>query len=577
MVGSRDYFNDDIDGQVNVSTRPRQPGSSLKPLVYATLFEKGYTPDTLLYDVLTNFSTDASKPYLPRNYNGAENGPISIRKALAGSLNIPAVKALYLSGVNNVISTAENLGYTTLSDRSRFGLALVLGGGEVKLLEHTNAYSAFARDGEISPITGIIKVEDKTGKVIEEFSLASKKVLDSQVARMINSILSDNEARSFTFGTNNPLTLGSRPVAAKTGTTNDYRDAWTIGYTPSIVTGVWVGNNNNEEMKGAGGSIGAAPIWQEYMKRILGDTPVEEFKSPDNFKTGKPILDGELTETDFLVDISTGQPSSENTPSELIGSVKKIAHHSILYYIDPEDPLGDAPKNPEKDPQYSLWEGAVISWAEKNATSTDPLETVITTPDSPVIIISLPFRNQTITQSQLEVLVEGSSPNGINYVDYFINNNLWETVEGEPKLFTKKIDFLSNGYHSLKARACDKNGACSENTIYFNLLILNNPVNNNPGSVTILSPKSGLTAKNYDWPLPVNVSLNQPKKVYSLNLLIRDENENISTIGSTNTFSSENNIIWNNPPPPGKYSVYVELIEWDGEKIKSEEFKITVN
>lgn len=578
MVGSRDYFNDEIDGQVNVSTRPRQPGSSLKPLVYATLFEKGYTPDTILYDVLTNFSTDTNKPYQPKNYNGTENGPVSIRKSLAGSLNIPAVKAIYLSGINNVIDTAENLGYTTFTDRSRFGLSLVLGGGEVKLLEHTNAYSAFARDGEISPITGILKVEDKDGRVIEEFSSSSKKVLDSQVARMINSILSDNTARAFVFGLNNPLTLGGRPVAAKTGTTNDYRDAWTIGYTPSLVTGVWVGNNNNQEMKAAGGSIGAAPIWQEYMKRVLGDTPVEEFKAPNDYKTGKSVLDGVITEETILVDISTGQPASENTPPELVGEVKRTAHHNILHYVNPEDPRGAQPENPATDPQYELWEKAVRSWAEKNSTSTKPI--LINNDNStgaPTIIISLPFKNQTITTPQLEVLVEGSGPQGISQIEYYLNNNLWETRLGEPQLFTKNINHLSNGYHALKARACDNSNLCSENTIYFNLLIPNNPVGSESSSVSIISPKNGLTTNGFDWPLPVKLIINNHTKVSSLSLLIKDNNRNITTIETPNPPSKEMDIIWDNPPPPGNYEFYVELLEWGGNKINSPSLFITVN
>ncbi|RLC39057.1 penicillin-binding protein, partial [Candidatus Falkowbacteria bacterium] len=240
MVGSRDYFDDEIDGQVNITTSKRQPGSSLKPVVYATAFMKGYTPDTILYDVVTNFSNNETEPYEPHNYDDQEHGPVTVRKALAGSLNIPAVKAIYLAGVDSVLDVTGALGYTTLNDRDRFGLSLVLGGGEVKLLEHTNAYGAFAREGILYPISAILKIEDKEGKLLEEFKAEEKKALDPKIARLINNILSDNGARAYAFGASNWLTLGSRPVAAKTGTTNDYRDAWTIGYTPSIVTGVWV-------------------------------------------------------------------------------------------------------------------------------------------------------------------------------------------------------------------------------------------------------------------------------------------------------------------------------------------------
>ncbi|MCX6795992.1 MAG: transglycosylase domain-containing protein, partial [Candidatus Falkowbacteria bacterium] len=244
MVGSRDYFNDDIDGQVNVITSQRQPGSSIKPIIYSAAFIKGYTPNTILFDVVTNFST-SDTPYEPHNYDSKEHGPVTMRQALAGSLNVPAVKTLYLAGVDNVLNLAQDFGYTTFSDRSRFGLSLVLGGGEVKPIEHFNAFSAFAREGIIHPVTGLLKVEDSAGNVLEEYKDdAGKQVIDPKIAREINNILSDNSARAFIFGEKNYLTLDNRPVAAKTGTTNDYHDAWTIGYTPSIVTGVWVGNSD---------------------------------------------------------------------------------------------------------------------------------------------------------------------------------------------------------------------------------------------------------------------------------------------------------------------------------------------
>jgi len=317
MVGSRDYFNDDIDGQVNIITSLRQPGSSLKPLIYAATFLRGYTPNTILYDVVTDFSNDKAEPYEPHNYDLREHGPVTIRKALAGSLNIPAVKALYLAGVDNVLDLAKDLGYSSLEERDRYGLSLVLGGGEVKLLEHANAFGVFAREGVLHPITGILRVEDSAGKTLEEFDEdKGKKVLDPKVARLINNILSDNSSRAYAFGASNWLTLGSRPVAAKTGTTNDYRDAWTIGYTPSIVTGVWVGNFDNTKMKrGAAGGVVAAPIWHDFMERVLGDTPIENFKTPDIKKTGKAILDGEIGTAQVIkIDKISGLLATEHTP-----------------------------------------------------------------------------------------------------------------------------------------------------------------------------------------------------------------------------------------------------------------------
>ncbi|MFA7701911.1 MAG: PBP1A family penicillin-binding protein, partial [Patescibacteria group bacterium] len=367
MVGSRDYFNDEIDGQVNIATSLRQPGSSIKPLVYATLFNKGYTPNTILYDVITNFAA-GGQAYEPHNYNGKEYGPVSIRQALAGSLNIPAVKAIYLAGIKNVITLAQDMGYTTLTDPDRYGLSLVLGGGEIKMVEHVNAFSAFAREGEFNPVSVILKIEDKDGKVLEEYKQKQKTVLSSQVAREINSILSDNDARTFIFGAKNYLTLPDRPVAAKTGTTNNYKDAWTIGYTPSLVTGVWVGNNDSKEMnQGADGSVVAAPIWNDFMKQVLTGTPVEQFKSPDDTKTGKAIIDGN-TNIGRVIKINkeTGLLATSSTPPELIEEKTFSEPHAILYYVNKEDPLGPAPSDPTADPQFNLWESRIIEWAKKN-------------------------------------------------------------------------------------------------------------------------------------------------------------------------------------------------------------------
>jgi 1A family penicillin-binding protein len=367
MVGSRNYFDEEISGQVNVATSLRQPGSSIKPIVFASLFEKGYTPDTILYDVVTNFSNGADS-YIPHNYNLKEYGPVSIRKALAGSLNIPAVKALYLTGVDSVIELTHALGYSSLNNKNDLGLSLVLGGGEVKLIEHTNAYSAFARDGKVPQIITILKVEDKNGNTLEESRPSTKDVLSSQTARLINSVLSDNAARSFIFGEKNNLTLADRPVAAKTGTTNNYHDAWIVGYTPSLVTGVWVGNTDNKKMNaGSDGSVLAGPIWKSFMTKVLSGTPVESFKEPEMKKTGKAVLDGELPVIGTInIDTRTGKPASENTPTEFIGSKNVYDNHSILYYLDKNDPLGPTPSNPENDSQFLNWENAIIEWAKKN-------------------------------------------------------------------------------------------------------------------------------------------------------------------------------------------------------------------
>ncbi|MEA3272712.1 MAG: transglycosylase domain-containing protein, partial [Patescibacteria group bacterium] len=337
MVGSKDYFDEENDGAVNVTTRSRQPGSSFKPIVYAAAFKKGYTPTTMLYDVITTFKTEIGKDYEPHNYNDKNFGPVTIRQALAGSLNIPAVKTIYLTGISNVLDLADNMSYTTLQDRSRFGLSLVLGGGEVKLIEHVSSFSIFATEGRKHKIASILKVEDSKGKVLEEWEDEKEKVLDTEVCRQLVGVLSDNNARAYVFGESNYLTLGERPVAAKTGTTNDFRDAWTIGFTPSLAVGVWAGNNDNSAMKeGADGSVLAAPIWNRFMRQALEGTPVESFKAPKAVTTGKGVLDGVTPEL-----------------------------HSILHYVNKDNPLGSEPSNPSDDWQYENWEAAISIWAEE--------------------------------------------------------------------------------------------------------------------------------------------------------------------------------------------------------------------
>ncbi|MFH0891755.1 MAG: penicillin-binding protein [Candidatus Falkowbacteria bacterium] len=596
MVGSRDYFNDEIDGQVNICTSNRQPGSSLKPLVYATAFIKGYTPNTILYDVVTNFTPEGVKqsPYEPHNYDLNEHGPITMRRALAGSLNIPAVKTLYLAGVDKVIDIAQELGYSTLNDPDRYGLSLVLGGGEVKLLEHANAYSAFAREGIIHPTVSILKVEDKNGNVLEEYKeTPEKKVLDPKISRMINDVLSDNSARAYVFGESNWLTLGSRPVAAKTGTTNDYHDAWTMGYTPSLVTGVWVGNNDNSEMKrGADGSVVAAPIWHDYMKRVLGDTPIEEFRKPEIPKTGKPILDGEAgAATTVKIDKFTGLLATEFTPPDSIEEKTFFEPHSILYFIDKDNPLSEPPQNPGKDPQFNLWEGRVLAWAEKQAasgtesgliisSSTPPKEydNLHTAENQPEIEILAPENNQVITNPLLIGRVRATAPRGVSRVEYYINGNLFFTNDSYPYNLQKSIDFLNNGFHNLKIRVCDDVNNCTAKEVEFNLVLENNNNNNQQTELLIISPQSGLALSNIDFPLTVKLEIKNSSRVSKVNIYSIKESGEPQLISVLNP-AGENIAagLWEDAPASGTYKIYGEALTWDNKIIKTEDVVVIVN
>jgi len=585
MVGSRDYFNDEIDGQVNVTTSPRQPGSSLKPVVYAAAFLRGYTPDTVLYDVVTNFSVDPNNPYEPHNYDSKEHGPVTIRKALAGSLNIPAVKTIYLAGIDNVLNLAADFGYTTLSDRSRFGLSLVLGGGEVKLIEHANAYSVFAREGLINPIAAILKIEDKNGKVIEEFKKPEeKRVLDPKVARMVNGILSDNSARAYIFGENNWLTLGSKPIAAKTGTTNDYHDAWTMGYTPSIVTGVWVGNSDNTAMKrGADGSVVAAPIWHDFMQKVLGDTPVEEFRTPEIVKTGKPVLDGEIEAGEKVkIDLASGLLAIPYTPESFIEEKTYKQDHCLLYYIDKDDPRGPAPKNPGQDPQFELWESRVLAWAKASSTvaASPPTEydNLHKPENRPNFEILTPGNNQTIIEPLLTARIKASAPRGVNRAEYYLDNNLIISNNAFPFNLEKNISFLNNGFHNLKVMVCDDIDNCSEQSLEFNLILDEKTEARGEVNISWLEPTDGIALNKIDFPVNLKIKTSDPSQTARIDIFLRGENNNPVLITSLQPIENETaSGNWKKIPASGPYKLYAEAKSWSGQTKKSEEITVTVN
>lgn len=376
MVGSKDYFATDEDGNVNVAIADRQPGSSIKPLVYATAFKKGYGPATMLMDVQTDFGNK----YVPRNYDGGFRGPVSIRQALANSYNIPAVKTLAYASVKDTLDTAHDMGITTLNEPERYGLALTLGGGEVKLLDLTSAYGVFATGGlRMAPVS-ILRVEDQNGRVLEEFEPPKpKRVLDAQVAYLINNILSDDSARASVFGTGGPLTLPGRMVAAKTGTTNEYRDGWTIGYTPDLVTGVWAGNNDNESMNAASGLV-AAPMWNRYMRAALTGVPNKEFETPDGIrKVAVDALSGKLPNgapTKTEVFSSWGVPTEKDN-THRTARVPKFAPDKLAPKDMPEELTEEKvfTELHSERPDNPAWENPVITWAKANGFNNYPTET----------------------------------------------------------------------------------------------------------------------------------------------------------------------------------------------------------
>jgi 1A family penicillin-binding protein len=279
MVGSKDFQDESIDGQVNIAISPRQPGSSIKPLTYLATFEQlDWTPSTLIMDVPVEYPDWSGNVYRPKNYDDKFHGPVSLRSALANSYNIPPVKALEQLGVDALKEMAARLGITTLT-RNDYGLSLTLGSGEISLLELTGAYQAMANQGMLIPPTSILEITDKFGQPLGSSQIPPRSVLKPEHTYLISHIMSDNEARTPAFGPNSALRL-SRPAAAKTGTTNDFRDNWTMGYTPDIVTGVWVGNADNTPMNNVSGLAGAGPIWQNFMERAHEGLPIRDFTRP---------------------------------------------------------------------------------------------------------------------------------------------------------------------------------------------------------------------------------------------------------------------------------------------------------
>lgn len=483
MVGSRDFENDDINGQYNVAVLgKRQPGSSFKPLVYTYAFEKGYTPSTVLYDVLTNFDRREGSEYIPENYDGKEHGLVTLRKALQGSLNIPAVKLLYLTGLKDTIEFAKRFGYTTFT--GDYGLSLVLGGGEVNLLEHTNAYATLANNGIYHEPVSILKIIDNTGKIIEEWKPnEGSKAVEPEIAATITNVLSDDDSRAYIFGRNSTLTLPDRPVAAKTGTTNDNKDAWTVGYVPSLAVGVWVGNTKPSPMK-AGGNKLAGVIFQQFMKEALTGTEPQTFPPLPENTTNKPILNG--TDGGIMVKLNrlNGKVATSSTPPELVETHLYLPPHDILYYVNKDDPRGPEPSDPSVDSQYQNWEDALLEWVQRQQAvgitvdfSEPPNEydTNYNPELSPKINLIYPTDGLIINNRQLEIKATASAPRGVAQVFYYLDNIRLGSSNEYPfslHVFLSKID---NGEHTLKAVALDDQGNAGNEEIKIFLMAEQEP------------------------------------------------------------------------------------------------------
>lgn len=470
MLGSPDYFNEMIDGNVNAALAKRQPGSALKPFTYAASFDPNleipWTPATMLLDIRTPFVTRRLESYTPSNYGLAEHGPVSIREALASSYNIPAVVALDHIGIDAFVRLTTRLGLSTMTDSNRYDLSVTLGGGEVRLLDLTASYAAFANQGHRVDPVYILRIEDSEGDSLYQWRAASlgSPELDPRVAYLITSILSDEDARYPSFGHGSALSLGGRPSAAKTGTTTDYRDNWTVGYTPNLVVGVWVGNADNTPMYDVSGISGAGPIWNDFMRAALQGQPYLNFTVPDGIERVQVcsmsgllptpdcpqtkwewFIEGTIpTEYDtlyqrFSVDTRTGQLADESTPTEFV-------EEEVFLVLPPE----------------------ARSWASQAGIPAPPFGAQLVgdevtpvrllTPDPYTIFQLTPFTPFTTQRIRLQVTV----PAATDSVSYWLDGNLIGTNYQAP------FDLwwtLTPGPHELKAIAMTTDPASLESQL----------------------------------------------------------------------------------------------------------------
>lgn len=351
MVGSSNFFSTTTDGQYNDALALRQPGSTMKPFIYALALEKGYTRDTVVFDTPTQFSTacavsditnNTAPCYAPINYDHRYRGPMTFETALAQSINIPAIKVEYLVGVKNAVNLAKSMGLTSLGDASQYGLTFTLGAGQVSLLNLTSAYAGFANGGVKNAPVGILEVDNSQGQVLQKYTPSPSRVLPQNIANDLNAMLSDNPARVPEYTLNSPLHFPGYDVAVKTGTTDNTRDAWVVGYSPSIAIGTWAGNDSNAPMVKKIAGLILAPSWHDIMAYALTQYPKEYFGAPDPITSNvPPMLQG-----NWRIPDSSGN----------------IVPHSLLYWTNPDNPLGPPPTNQNSNPQFARWEYGVSYW-----------------------------------------------------------------------------------------------------------------------------------------------------------------------------------------------------------------------
>lgn len=477
MVGSKDFSAQDYDGQVNVTTSLRQPGSSFKPFTYATAFKEGYTAATLLMDVPTTFPGGVGLPdYNPVNYDGKYRGPIQVRFALANSINIAAVKMLAKVGIKDVLTTATDLGITTLPPTSdtlnRVGLSLTLGGGEIKLIDITDAYSAFVNKGYRIDLQSILKVTDVNGKVLEDNTpVKGKKVLTEEVAFLIDSILSDNNARSDVFGTNSLLNIPN--VMVKTGTTNDKRDNWTIGGNDNAMVGVWVGNNDNTPMLNvASGVTGASPIWRRIVQEALKGKPSVTFTVPGNIVrqdvdsvSGYAAHDGFPSRSEYFIKGTEPTTDAVHVMLKLCkedgnlatpGQIDSGDYNSKEFFIFKESDPTAAAGGPNK------WQEGINNWLNGQGDLRYHPPTDYCGSGNPVNVQFVSPSDQSTVGSSVSIKFTADSTNNITSADLYIDGTKATSFSSIPYEYSTT---LGDGVHTIRAVATDSSNHQSDRTI----------------------------------------------------------------------------------------------------------------
>lgn len=452
MVGSKDYFAPDYDGQVNVTMSLRQPGSAIKPVTYATAFAQGYAPSSMLLDVPTKFpGTKEGEFYEPKNYDGKFNGPIQLRYALGSSLNIPAVKLLQLVGLKDMLQTAYDMGFDSLAptaqNMTRFGLSVTLGGGEVRLYDLVHSYSAFANGGERVEPVSILKVV-KDGRTLYEAKQAQKqRVLSEGVAYLINNILADNNARLMTFGANSFLNMSGKSIAVKTGTTNDKRDNWTIGWSTKAVVGVWVGNNDNSPMKEvASGVTGASPIWRKIILKTWEKYKGDDFVMPPTVEarqvdkvSGYPEHGGYEARADFFI---RGTAPTELDPVHTKVKVCRSDNNKLAPEVDVARGDYDEKEFFVLKQESTAWINDVAAWisGQSNDKFKVPTEYCSSNTDT-VIGFEKPGNHVTLTDKNFEVRIKITTSKEIDFTKLYYDGR--EETLNSDKLLTVNISLKS--------------------------------------------------------------------------------------------------------------------------------------